>query len=119
MVLEPAGGETWIGDTGYDEDGTAVRIASNTLRGTPLYKAGLDRGDEIIRMGRFDISSAGDIASALKRHAPGDYLSIEYMQRGIKRMTTIEVEDNPALKITLLDEPTAEQLAFRKSWLGE
>lgn len=119
LTLESAGGEAWIGDTGFDEAGTAVRISSNTLRGTPLYKAGLDRGDEIIRIGRFDISSVGDIASALERHVPGDYLSVEYLQRGIKGTTTIEVEENPALKITQMEEPTAEQLAFRKSWLGD
>ena len=119
LELAPVGAGVWIGSVGYEVDGDRVRVASNTLRGTPLYKAGLDRGDEIIRLGRFDIRSDGDIFRALNRHAPGDSLKVEYIQRGIKRTTEIELEDNPALALTLMGDASEAQLAFRKSWLGE
>ena len=118
LELGPAGDGAWIGDTGYDGNGGRVSISTNTLRGTPLYKAGLDRGDEIVRLGRFEISRAGDIAKALGRHMPGDYLEIEYIQRGIKRTSQIELEESPDLKITMMDNPSAAQTAFRESWLG-
>lgn len=118
LELGPAGDGAWIGDTGYDGSGGRVYISANTLRGTPLYKAGLDRGDEIVRLGRFEISRAADIAKALKRHAPGDYLDIEYIQRGIKRTGQIELEKSPALKITMMESPSAAQTAFRDSWIG-
>ncbi len=119
LALNPVGGGAWIGGVGYDIDGETVRIAANTLRGTPLYKAGLDRGDEITRLGRFKVKSASDIYEALNRHAPGDYLEVEYIQRGVKRVSEIELEDDPALNLSLMEAPNQAQLAFRKSWLGE
>lgn len=119
LALGPAGDGAWIGDTGFDQEGEAVTIASNTLRGTPLYKAGLDRGDRIVRIGRFDVVSERDISKALERHAVGDKISITYIQRGIERTAELTLEANPALAMTIMDNPTAEQLAFRASWLGE
>jgi len=95
-----------------------VLISANTLRGTPLYKAGLDRGDKIVRIGRFKINRPEDIARALDRHLPGDYLSIEYVQRGIKRTSDIELEDDPAFTLSIMEDASPTQLAFRESWLG-
>lgn len=118
LVLEPSGERAWIGDTGYDEVGKSVFIAANTRRDTPLYKAGLDRGDEIIRIGRFQIQSADDIKTALNRYKPGDKLDIEFIQRGLTRRSMLKLVTDPGLQIRLMDEPTEAHLSFRRSWLG-
>jgi len=40
-------------------------VASNAIIDTPLYEAGADRGDEILRIGRFKIDSERDVERAL------------------------------------------------------
>lgn len=118
LTLERAGGDAWIGNATYAENGKAVTIRGNTLRGSPLYKAGLDRGDQIIRIGRFKIESEGSISRALGRYDVGDVVSIEFVQRGVTRIEQITLAEDPARMITIIDDPTPAQLAFRASWLG-
>jgi predicted metalloprotease with PDZ domain len=112
----------WIGSPQYLTDGRRVTIESNTLKGTPLYRAGLDRGDEILTIGRFEIDDAGDIGLAIDRHEPGDALVIRFIQRGVIRSASLVLGSDPSLEIVMAENAgatlTAEQSAFRQSWLG-
>jgi len=123
LLFEVANPEAaWIGNPQYLTDGRRVTIESNTLRGTPLYQAGLDRGDEIVKIGRFEIDDADDIGTAIGRHEPGDELVIDYVQRGIALSASLVLGGDPTLEIVMAetaDAPlTPEQSAFRESWLG-
>lgn len=118
LELEPASDEAWIGDVGYEAEGDGVLISANTLRGTPLYKAGLDRGDKITRIGRFKIRRVRDIERALSRHAVGDAISIAFTQRGQKQEKQITLAENPALQMIMMEDANPDQLAFLASWLG-
>ncbi len=108
----------WIGNPQYESEGRSVSISSNTLRGTPLYVAGLDRGDEIVRVGRYKIDSADDIARAIGRHTPGDEVEIAYVQRGTGRTATLVLGHDPALELVIDAAATPGQSAFRDNWLG-
>ena len=60
LELAPANPEkAWLGAS-FAADGPLVTISSNAVKGTPLYEAGLDRGDEIVRI--FDSSGVADEA---------------------------------------------------------
>ncbi|NOX95988.1 MAG: M61 family metallopeptidase [Alphaproteobacteria bacterium] len=121
LQLKNEGG-AWLGSVNLKEDGKTITIASNTLRGSPLYETGLSLDDEIVRIGRFKIHDTDDWERALKRHEPGDKVKITYRQRGVKHVRDITFAEDPALEIVLFEdadlEPTDTQIAFRNAWLG-
>ncbi len=110
-----------LGRVSFEEKGDAVVIASNTLTGTPLYKAGLDRGDDILSVGRFTIDSKDDYEKAMKRHDPGDEVAIRFRSRGEEFTVNAIFTADQTLKITPYEDAEMEitdtQKAFRKSWL--
>lgn len=123
LSLEPANPTAaWIGTPQFSVDGSAVTIGSNTVRATPLYDAGLDRGDEIVKIGRYKINSAEDIANALGRHEPGDSLTINYIQRGTARSAVLTLAADPTLEIVMTEAEDGRlprpQRSFREAWLG-
>ena len=113
-------GAASLGKVDLDEDGKALHLASNTLIGAPLYEAGLDRGDEILRIGRFDIDGKNDWDRALKRHKPGETVTIAYRQRGVEKKASITFYEDATLEIVPVKdgELTSEQESFRSDWLG-
>ncbi len=132
-LLEQAGlkmqrknaGDAWLGRVKIEEDGRAVKIASNTLLGSPLYAAGLDRGDEVINLGRFTINDEKGWKRALKRHEPGDTVTIVYRQRGAEKRSLIAFAEDETLEIVPIEGGKRDdaklsdtQKAFRDAWLG-
>lgn len=99
-----------------------VRLGAPTAPGTPLYDAGLDRGDEIVRVGDTDIDTQADCDRALQRARPGDTLDVRYLQRGVEKRATVRLAADPAVEMVRVEttggQPTAAQLAFREAWLG-
>ena len=108
----------WIGAAQLSDNDGKVEIASGTLRGTPLYQAGLDSGDEIIRIGRQRITSTDDIDAVLSANPVGTSLPIRYRQRGVVRTSSIVLAADPALSLSFMPNPTNAQIAFRADWLG-
>ncbi|MEM9669661.1 MAG: M61 family peptidase [Pseudomonadota bacterium] len=116
-------GNPWIGLVGTETFGTEVKLMRPTLKGTPLYEAGLDRDDEIIRIGRVNIDTKEDIDIALRNTTPGDTLEITYVQRGVTRSSDITLAQDPTLKLVRIETGGARlsrsQRRFRAAWLGE
>lgn len=97
-------------------------LDSPTLVGSPLYLAGLGRGDHILKIGRYSIRSEQAWERLLKRVAPGDTLPIEYEQRGVTRSSEVTFIADPALQVVSdesVERPLSEQAqVFRLAWLG-
>jgi predicted metalloprotease with PDZ domain len=115
-------GEAWLGDPRIEyEDGEAV-LTGPTLIGTPLYEAGVDRGDRIVSLGGRAITTEADLEAVLAAHQPGDALPIEFEQRGQLRTAVLTLAENPELGIVTFEEAgrtvTPEMRAFREAWLG-
>lgn len=115
-------GDAYLGRPQFDEDADGLVISSNTLEDSPLYKAGINRGDQIMRVGRFKIKDKDDWERALKRHEPGDTVTIISQQRDEVREDNITFVENPALEIVPFEDENLEiteaQQAFRNAWLG-
>lgn len=111
-----------IGRVGWTREGRVVTLRGNALIGEPLYEAALDRGDEILSIGRFTIDEEGDVAKALGKQKPGDRVSVRYLRRGQERTVEVVLSEDATLEIALLEDskstPTEAQLAFRSAWLG-
>lgn len=118
-------GDAWLGSVRFEEDGKALMIDSNTQIGSPLYVAGLDRGNEVVSIGRFNINSEKDWKRALDRHETGETATITYWQRGSKKQSSITFVEDETLEIVPIesgsdDETTLSdaQKIFRNAWLG-
>ncbi len=99
-----------------------AHIQSNTLRGTPLYEAGINRRDEIISINGKKIRNKRAYQKVEKNHEPGEKVSLTYESRGEKYTRTAKLMENPELEIVpfeKLDKKVTEEMKqLRKSWLG-
>ncbi len=113
----------WAGPARLQVADTVVRLAGATAPNTPLYLAGLDGGDEIVRLGDTAIDSQANWDDALKALKPGDTVAITYIQRGAERTAQLRLGTDPAFELVRIETTggaaTPAQLAFRNAWLGQ
>ena len=128
-LLEPAGlvlrrrmpDAAWIGDLRTDGRG-ALTLADTPRSNTPLYKAGLDLGDTLRELDGSRLNTPDELAAVLRRHKPGDSLTLQYTDRaGTSRSTTVTLDHNPQLEIVPSESAgrplSTAQSAFRAAWL--
>lgn len=114
-------GKIWM-DAQFREQGGALTIGSPTLRTGPMYKAGLDRGDKILSFDGQAVAKPSDVQAILEKHKPGDTITIEAEQRGIKKTVQLTFTEDPAVEVVAFEsinkEVTAEMKKLRADWLG-
>lgn len=111
-----------LGEVTLKFEGKAALIEANTIIGSPLYKAGLDRGDRILAIDRLKIESQEHWDEALTRFDAGDTATIRFVQRGVERSSKISFQADRELEVVTFESAdmkvSDEQLTFRQSWLG-
>ncbi len=121
QLKKAADGKAWIGTERMSEK-EGLLIEGNTLRGTPLYDAGLDIDDKILSIDNQDTRTIADLTAVLGRLHPGSPVSIKYLHRMEEKTGKITVQEDPAETIVTYEKaglpvtPAIRQ--FRKSWLG-
>ena len=124
LTLQKANpGRAWWGDAAV-EPRAGLRVSASPLSNTPLYRAGLDVDDEIRQLDGAPVSSPDAALAILRRHRPGDVLSVEFVDRsGRSRTSTIVLQEDPRVHIVPVEAAggrlTAEQRTFRRAWLGQ
>jgi len=122
LVRQKDTSSAYVGPLNLKFDGKEAIISGNTIKGSPLYMAGLDRGDQIVALDRLKITSPSHWDSAIARYAPGDTAIISYVQRGVARTSEIRFTANPQVEVLTYesaDLPVSDsQRAFRNAWLG-
>jgi predicted metalloprotease with PDZ domain len=134
MVLRKAQpGKAWAGSfTGRGRRGKAgqartsggegLPVLTSTIIGTPIYKAGLDAGDVILKADGKEIKDEQDFDEIVARKSIGDKIVINYKNRTGAHETTITLEESPYLDVVTNEkagkELTKEQQDFRNSWLS-
>jgi S1-C subfamily serine protease len=124
FLLKPAeeGNKAWIGNTRSFTEKEGLIIGSNTLRGTPIYDAGLDVDDKIISLDNQDVRTLADLNTVLSHQHPGVKVDIRYLHRNEEKKATITLMENPAVSVVTFEQAgrpvTPAILQFRKSWLG-
>jgi predicted metalloprotease with PDZ domain len=122
-LLEAAGielglarpGSGWIGPLPVRfEDGAAVMTAT-PLMDTPLYAAGLDRGDRIVELGGTQMRSPEDLREVLGSRQPGERLSVRFESRGSMHEAEMMLVQDPTLRATLATDGGAGA-EFRSEW---
>jgi predicted metalloprotease with PDZ domain len=113
--------EAFLGKVKLYFRGEAAIISQPIKVGSPLYNAGLERGDQILKLGRRTIRSKIKWQNALEQFKPGESTKIEYLQRGEKVSKNITFIANPELKVKKIkdEELSDTQIEFLRTWLGE
>jgi predicted metalloprotease with PDZ domain len=126
-------GKAWAGplsgNAGRGRSGQArtagaegLPIQSSTIIGTPIYKAGLDAGDIIVKADGKDIKDAQGFNDVVAAKNIGDKIVVNYKNRTGDHETTIILEESPYLEVVTFEkagkELTKEQEAFRNNWLS-
>jgi predicted metalloprotease with PDZ domain len=102
--------------------GTGLAITASTYVGTPLYNAGIDAGDIIVKADGKDIADAAAFSTVIADKKPGDKISVDYKNRTGTHTTTVTLDENPFYDVVPAEKAgstlTAEQATFRKNWLS-
>jgi predicted metalloprotease with PDZ domain len=129
-LLEPAGfllkkpeeGKAYIGSTRGIAEKEGLIFENNTLRGTPVYDAGLDIDDKLLAIDNQDTRTLADLNSVLAKHKPGATVAIRWLHRGEEKKGTITLGENPAVSVETFEQAgrpvTPEIIQFRNNWLG-
>ncbi|OWP63251.1 peptidase M61 [Hymenobacter amundsenii] len=101
-------------------DSTAT--LGTTTVGSPLYAAGLDREDVILRLDGQRISSGKSFQQRLGEHKPGDVVQLEARTRTGVRTVPVTLIEDPTLEVITYEEAkqplSRAQKKFRAAWLG-
>ncbi|MCF2501752.1 PDZ domain-containing protein [Dyadobacter sp. CY107] len=114
-------GKAWIGDVRYKE-GTELTILSNTIIDSPLYIAGLDIDDKILKLDGKAVATQAELTAILNAHKPGEQIAVEYSHRENVELGMITLIENPKWVVQTNETAnlpvTEEMKKFRKDWLG-
>ncbi|MBJ6109775.1 M61 family metallopeptidase [Hymenobacter sp. BT523] len=107
----------------FDEEGRCI-VAYNTQIGSGLYKAGIDRGDQLVVLDGKELKSPGDLDGVLRKHSPSDVVFVKVKTRGgVERTTQLILGEDPNVQVKPVDSVekmvyTPAQKALREAWLA-
>lgn len=121
LVRQAHPGRPWLGAPVAMEEGRTV-VAAGTLVGSPLYEAGLDRGDVLLEIDGAPVTGPAFLDALLAFHAPGDTLAVTFEQRGERKTTTLTLAEDPTVEVVPYEaagRPVTDAMqAFRARWRG-
>jgi predicted metalloprotease with PDZ domain len=111
----------WIGDESLSEEEGKMMITSAAIIGSPLYLAGLESGDAILKINDISINSEASLQEVLK--APiGTSYALTFERNGETLNANIKLQSNPNIEVVSFEEVgqpvTPEIVEFRKNWLN-
>ena len=107
----------------FDEEGRCL-VAFNTQIGSGLYKAGIDRGDQIVVLDGKELKSTGDLDGVLHKHSPSDVVFVKIKTRGgIERTTQLILAEDPNVQVKPVEAVdkmvySPNQKTLREAWLA-
>ena len=132
LLRKAAPGKGWAGPLSYSrnrgrsgeartagEEGLPVQIS---IIGTPVYKAGLDVGDIILKADGKEVKDMQAFTDIVAANNPGDKVVVNYKNRTGEHEATITLEESPYLEVVTFEkagkELTKAQTDFRNNWLS-
>jgi predicted metalloprotease with PDZ domain len=107
----------------FDEAGNCI-LSRNTTMGSGLYKAGIDRGDQIVMLDGEKITDMATLEAIMRRHTPADLVPVRVRNRaGIERTTQVVLTEDPNVQVQPMEgvekmTATANQKELRAAWLA-
>jgi len=96
-------------------------IQTSVLTGTPVYKAGLDAGDVILKADGQVIKTERDFETVVASKKIGDKVIVDYENRTGAHQATVVLEEDPKLEVLTFEkagkELSKDEQDFRNNWL--
>jgi predicted metalloprotease with PDZ domain len=123
LVLRKAhAGQAWVGairSLNFSDKG--AEVSDYTERGSPLYNAGIDKGDRIAEWDGKSLKTQPDFEKWIDTHKPGDSITVKVARRDGSHDVQLTFAENPAAELVTFETAgkalTPEITAFRQSWL--
>ncbi|MGV3684098.1 MAG: M61 family metallopeptidase [Daejeonella sp.] len=94
------------------------RVANPTVKGSPIYEAGIDIGDYILKIGDDNLLGNIDIDQLISRYKPGQRVPVTFEHKGIIKTADLIIQEDNTLEVVALENATPQQLQFRNNWLS-
>ena len=111
-----------LGFANFEFSKQGAKLMNGTYVTSPLYKAGLDRGDVILTLNGKKVRSEKELEKILSRLKPTHTVPLTYQRQGTIRTTTVVLEEIPTLEVIPFEEAGKEltpvMQKFRQAWLG-
>ncbi len=107
----------------FDEQGRCI-LSRNTTMGSGLYKAGIDRGDEIMTLDGVKITDMATLEGVMRKHTPADLVPVRVRSRaGIERTTQVVLTEDTNVQVQPMESvekmsATQGQKELRTAWLA-
>lgn len=112
----------FLGNTRLEFSDKGVELAGPTLHGSPIFDAGLDRGDRIVAWEGKPIRNDAELNAWLHAHKPGDQVQLSVDSRSGHRDVNVTLRESPALQILPYERvgraPSPDMLTLRNAWLS-
>jgi predicted metalloprotease with PDZ domain len=123
LLVRPARPDSaFAGPMSLQADSAGALVTSATLVGTPVYTAGLDRGDRVLAADGRPIAKQEDWTAALAGRAPGDSIALLVRRRGQETRLVLRLIADPTLEVVPAERAgtalSAAEREFRSAWLG-
>ncbi|MCM8729549.1 M61 family metallopeptidase [Hephaestia sp. GCM10023244] len=113
----------WLGANRVASADGKLTLDQIPLPDSPLYKAGIDKGDVLLRFGGTTLATADSWTTAIGALKPGQDVKLVYRNRAGERTATLKAVTDPTLEVVATEAVggtlTPAQQAFRTAWLGE
>jgi predicted metalloprotease with PDZ domain len=93
-------------------------ITSNTKVGSSAYKAGLEKGDKLIKIGKVEINETSDLNKIISDVKLNQTLDIVYERFGKQRSTKMTLKADSSYSIINSGSLSEKAKANREAWLG-
>ena len=90
MTSQPLSADS-SGQTGVDQGAVVADVAS----GSGAAKAGIKQGDVIVEIDGAKVDSVDDVASTVRKHAPGDQIDVVIVRDGKQQTVTVTLGERP------------------------
>ncbi|MGI4867649.1 MAG: M61 family metallopeptidase [Janthinobacterium lividum] len=107
----------------FTEDGRCI-LSRNTTMGSGLYKAGIDRGDELMTLDGVKISDMATLEGVMRKHTPADLVPVRVRNRaGVERTTQVVLTEDTNVQVQPMEgvekmSATQVQKELRTAWLA-
>lgn len=114
-------GKPSLGTMDWKISENSIELQKPSIIGSPLYKAGLDRGDKIFTINGEGIAEINQLDTILSHYYIGDTLTVEYEQRTKRKTAKLILAEDTEWEVVTFEkagEPITSDIEnFRKNWL--
>lgn len=106
----------------YFKNGEGYEIVSGTVKGSPLYEAGLDIGDVLTSINGTVLKDERTLPTLLKSSSVNDVLELTYLHHGVARKAKVKLQEDYHLELVPYEaaglKVTKEMKELRDAWLS-